>query len=219
LAKVVARLTADAGLCVAAYGSYFRVGDPDAGDFEEIVDTAVALGAPTIRVWAGNRGSAESDDAHWAHIVAESRRIADSAGSAGLTVSYEYHRGTLTDTSESAQLLLRRVDHSAIRTYWQPSVDGASEYCAEGLVAVMPYLSNVHVFQWQPGTTRHLLSAGTDIWRKYIEILRGTAGDHFALIEFVKDDLPAHFMLDAATLVNWLKDGAHVNIRSCYTHR
>src|SRR5688500_12319633 len=52
-AEIVARWTKDAGLSVAAYGSYYRLATPDQTPFERIVATAVALGAPTIRVWAG----------------------------------------------------------------------------------------------------------------------------------------------------------------------
>ena len=206
LAQEIARMTVDAGLSVAAYGSYYRVGAPDAGDFQAIVDTALALGAPIIRVWAGNRGSADADDAYWAHVVSESRRIADIAATAGLTVSYEYHGRTLTDTNASAQLLLRRVDHPAICAYWQPPVDGAPEYCAEGLAALLPRLSNVHVFHWLPATVRQPLSAGHEVWRTYIDIVKSIPGDRYALIEFVKDDQPAQFMQDAAILLSWLKE-------------
>src|SRR5215211_4654031 len=73
-ARRVRQLTADAGLQVLAYGSYFRFQPGTA--FEPVLETALALGAPLIRVWAGNQASAEADAAVRATIVAESRRIA-----------------------------------------------------------------------------------------------------------------------------------------------
>src|SRR5512137_1553394 len=59
----VARQTTDAGLQVSAYGSYYRLGQSETAGlpFEKVLETAVALGAPTIRVWAGTVGSQQAD--------------------------------------------------------------------------------------------------------------------------------------------------------------
>ena len=73
----VRRMTEDAGLQVSAYGSYYRVGHEEPCPFEQIVETAVALGAPDIRVWAGKQGSEASDAAYRNLVVDTSRRIAD----------------------------------------------------------------------------------------------------------------------------------------------
>ena len=45
-ARTVARMGADAGLDVAAYGAYYRVGHPETGPFKSVLASAVALGAP-----------------------------------------------------------------------------------------------------------------------------------------------------------------------------
>src|SRR6185312_7605034 len=59
-AREVRGLTQGAGLQVAAYGSYYKAGvSEDAGlAFGRVLETAVTLGAPVIRVWAGGAGSA-----------------------------------------------------------------------------------------------------------------------------------------------------------------
>ena len=108
VAREVAQMTRDAGLLVAAYGSYYRVGvsEADGLAFERVLETAMALGAPTVRVWAGNRGSADADESYRAAVVDDARRIAVLAHAAGITVSFEYHRNTLTDTNASAHRLL-----------------------------------------------------------------------------------------------------------------
>ncbi len=195
-------MTAGAGLRAAAYGSYYRVGHEDALSFEAVIDTALELGAPLIRAWAGDQPSADADEAYWDRIVAESRRIGDLAGAAGLDVTYEYHGGTLTDTNATARRLIERVAHERVRMYWQPAVGREPGYNLDGLRGMLPWLANVHVFCWGPTTQdRHPLADGEAEWRLYFEIVAGTGRDHYALLEFVQDDDPAAFLRDAETLI------------------
>lgn len=205
-AREVAAMTAAAGLRVAAYGSYYRVGEETDLAFEAVLDTAAALGAPLIRVWAGDRGSAAADAAFWERVVAESRRIGNLAAAAGKTVTFEYHGGTLTDTDAAARQLIQRVAHDRVRLYWQPRVGPSIQENLDSLRGVLPWLANVHVFHWGPThLDRHPLTQGEDDWQRYLGVIAG--GDHAALLEFVRDDEPAQFLRDAATLRRWMGQG------------
>lgn len=210
-AATVARMTADAGLRVAAYGSYYRVGvsEADGLAFGRVLETAAVLAAPTVRVWAGSRGSAEADASVRAAVVEDARRIAGLAQAAGITVSFEYHRGTLTDTNASAEWLLREIAHPNIRTYWQPPVGASPEYCLEGLAAVLLHLTNVHVFHWLADAAgrdvdRRALAEGQAVWSQYLTQVSADGRDHFALIEFVRGETPEQFLADAAALKGWV---------------
>ena len=200
LARHVRQQTLDAGLAVAAYGSYYRVGENQ--PFEPVLESAIALGAPTIRVWPGGLASDKADVTYRQRVVEDSRRIADLAGKAGISISYEYHAGTLTDTDASAQQLLRAVDHPNVFTLWQPHNGAAFEANLAGLRGVLPRVSNVHVFHWWPDATVRLpLADGAERWRKYLAAL---TGKHWVLLEFVAGDDPDNFLRDAATLRSWL---------------
>ena len=209
----VAQMTRDAGLLVASYGSYYRVGvsEADGLAFARVLESAIALGAPTLRVWAGNRGSADADESYRAAVIEDARRIAVLAHAAGITVSFEYHRNTLTDTNASAHRLLEEVGHPNVRTYWQPPVAMSPAECLLGLDAVSDYLSNVHVFQWvatSPATAadRRPLAEGAGVWRQYLERIAATDRAHFALLEFVRDEAPEQFLADARVLSAWLAE-------------
>ncbi len=204
VAQQVARMTKDEGLRVAAYGSYYHVAEQHPYTFQDVVDTAAQLGAPTIRVWAGARGSAVADDAYRAQVVADTRRIAGLAMTAGMTLSFEFHSSTLTDTNASALWLLREANHPAVRCYWQPNVGATQAYCLAGLHDVLPWLTNVHVYRWYPAQERWPLADGALDWQEYLKPIAAASGDHDALIEFVKDDAPEQFLQDAATLKTWL---------------
>ena len=206
-AAEVRNMTVDAGLSVAAYGSYYRAGASEAAGlaFESVLETARALGAPVIRVWAGPVGSADTDAATRACIVADSRRIAVLAARAGIVVASEYHGGTLTDTDVSTTTYLAEVGHENFRTYWQPRVGRDVEEAAAGLTLVLPQLAHLHVFHWWPDATHRLpLAAGSDRWLRYLALAASGSNDGFAMLEFVPDDDPARLPAEASTLNRWL---------------
>jgi sugar phosphate isomerase/epimerase len=207
VAREVYRRTADAGLTVCAYGSYYRVGTGEPPAFEAVVESALALHAPLVRVWAGRRGSADAGVAYRRAVVEDAQRILELAQQAGLGLAYEFHNHTLTDTNASALRLLREVDPSGpapepsagLSSYWQP-IEGMDEPARlAGLRALRPWLSHVHVQQG-----RRPLAEGADAWLPRLEIVRSTGRDHHALIEFVQDDAPEAFLRDAETLLGWL---------------
>lgn len=207
-AAEVARMTRDAGLRVACYGSYYRCGvsEGEGLAFDAVLDTARALGAPRIRVWAGKGASASADPAAWAAVIEDARRIADRAAAAGLEIAFEYHANTLTDTPESARRLLDALPHPAIRTLWQPPNGMDDAGCAASLKSVLPRLAHLHVFHWsfEGGLKREALAAGAARWRPWIEIVRSLSRAPEALIEFVRGDSAEAFLEDAATLRSWL---------------
>ena len=107
----VRRLTEDAGLVVASYGSYYRA-EPDGGSRAQpavLTAAAVRLGARRIRVWAGHSGSADATAQQRADTVAELVRACDIAADGGAALALEFHRGTLTDTVASTRQLLGEV--------------------------------------------------------------------------------------------------------------
>jgi sugar phosphate isomerase/epimerase len=204
-ARDVGRLTREAGLMVSAYGSYYRLGTNEAGSFEAVLASAAALGAPTIRLWAGRKGSAETAIDERCEVIADALRVADLAARKGITISLEYHGGTLTDDRESVRALLGELAHPNIEFLWQPTNGEGVEPCASRLLEVLPRLRNVHVFHWWPtAAERHPLAEGEARWRTYIEIVRESGRDADFLLEFVKEDAPEQFVADAATLTRWL---------------
>jgi len=202
--------TLAAGLEIAAYGSYYRVGhsEEEGLPFEDVLASARALDAPTIRVWAGRIGSAEADSEQRQRVIDDSRRIADMASADGISVAYEYHAVTLTDTNDSAALLLKEARHPSIRTFWQPPNGKDHTYCMDGLKRCIDSgkLESVHVFYHWPGKERLPLVQGEAQWLGYLELVRQTPGRHYLCLEFFMDDDPEQMMADATTLNRWLKE-------------
>ncbi len=148
-AEEVAKLTAQAGMEVVSYGSYYRVGHDKESPFRDILDTAIQLKAPAIRVWAGKLGSGEASEDERKRVVNDARRIAAMAHEHQILINFEYHGGTLTDTKESAVRLMEEINHPNAFLYWQPAVEEAVERRIDSIYDVSPWLTHVHIFHWE----------------------------------------------------------------------
>ena len=215
----VGNKTKKAGLVCCSYGSYYKVGaygDNYMDTFTPILDTAKALSAPNIRVWAGLKGSNQTDLETRNRIEEESFYIADKAKKEGITVSYECHGGTLTDSLESYITLLDNVKALATKeqketrayAYFQPYASMPMENVYNYLDALNPYLLNLHVFNWQviDGTVHRLpMSSGGDYWIDIFKKVNSISNKtHYALMEFVKGDSDNQFLEDAKVLRDFL---------------
>ncbi len=204
-AREVRRITEEAGLAVVAYGSYYCFGDilgtQGALSFDPVLETAAALGAPVIRVWAGRQGSLETPAIERETIVRAARRIGGAAAKESICVAFEYHSETLTDTSESALALLEEIAHPNIRSLWQPPNGRDFSYRLAGLKSIMSFLENLHVFHWgQSIEDRQPLTKGIHDWEHYLSQAQQPGKDRHALLEFVPGDSLESFYREASTL-------------------
>lgn len=201
LAQRVGEQTRKAGLTVLSYGSYHRLCEGQ--DFAPVLQSAQALGAPMIRIWAGTRSSSQADDAYFAQAAQELSTLCEQAAAAGIRIGLEYHRNTLTDTGDTALRLLTMAKGATC--YWQPNPDLPTQEHFREIALLGGYLSNVHVFCWTKGNVRHPLREGTDIWRQYFAKLREQNPSFNAILEFVENDSVDAFRDDANTLKELLR--------------
>ncbi|HNX27553.1 MAG TPA: TIM barrel protein [Phycisphaerae bacterium] len=203
-AEHVRDLTTKAGLETAAYGSYYRLGATDTPKFSDVLASAVALGTDKIRVWAGKKASDIADYEYRKQIVEDAKRVADLAAEKGITIVCEWHCNTLTDELDSGKKLLNDVAKDNFKTYWQPSMNRLPEVCMKEIDELIPHLAGMHVYAWE-STTRLPLSNHYDLWRQYFNRAK-SAGDFFALMEFVEGDSQDSFLRDAAVLKSLQKE-------------
>ncbi len=198
-----------AGLVVASYGSYlFASGPPEPGDDVRTLDTAVALGAGNVRVWAGF--GIEPGTAEYAATVEGLRAVSRLAAERNLTVSLEYHGWTPTETVAGAQALINEVGAPNLFTYWQPPywrAPTAPAADAAEVVALGGRLSHLHVYEWSGPEQRESLAGGEARWCAVLDVVGHLAAwsePRCAFLEFVADDDPAALARDAAVLRRWL---------------
>ena len=202
-AETIGWLTRSSGLKVSAYGSYYTVGKSrDEGlRFADVLETAQALNAPIIRIWAGEKGSRESSPAYRRKVLNETREIADEAGRAGIDLAFEFHDNTLNDNYSACCELLAELAHPQVKTYWQPLHGAGPDINCLGIDMILPWIIGVHVFHWWPKAEVRLpLQNGIKDWRQYLLQLSKISETISCNLEFVKDDTPEQFFKDASTL-------------------
>ena len=153
------------------------------------------------RIWAGRTASAQADDDFFQKAVAETQRCCDLAAKVGIDVAFEYHRKSLTDNSASAVKLLKAVNRSNCKTYWQPNPELTVEENSRELEEIRPWLARVHVFSWLPDNTRLPLAAQEAAWKNWLTLIPREIP---LILEFVKEDQPEQFRQDMETLQKWL---------------
>ncbi len=211
-ARRAASLCRDAGLEVCSYGSYYKLGaSENAGlPFAKVLESALALEAPRIRVWAGVKGSAGTDAAGREAVAEDLRRVVAMAGAEGVAISLEYHVETLTDDPKSSLALLASAPGALCQ--WQPIQGLSPEAKTASLKALAgPRLANLHVFEWgYDSSTRKIfknpLSDGAELWREWLAMAASEENPNcrWALLEFVRDDAREQLLADAATLLEIL---------------
>ncbi len=203
IATAVAAQTKAAGLRVLSYGSYYKLGQRQgaqaiAATFAPVLESAVALSAPLIRIWAGDCGSAACTEAMRTEWVAELKQVCAIAAECGLKVGLEYHRNTLTDCHQSAARLLEEAACDNLYTYWQMNPDLPFETHLAEISALKHAICGVHVFHWVKGNVRETLAEHIPEWNAYLAALKGL--DVPYILEFVKDDTFVQGEVEAASL-------------------
>lgn len=184
-----------AGVDVLSYGSYYRCNGEQ--DFKPVLDTALALGAPIIRVWAFNKPIDVISDEEFDAVVKTVQACADMAYQYKITIAFEYHRNTLTQTKEGAYKLLTSVNRPNVKTYWQPNPDITFEEQLAEIELLNDYICTYHVFAWEKGNVKFKLAEHKDKWATYISKVENIN----LVMEFVKENREEIFAEDYKTLV------------------
>ena len=199
IAKKVFKETKDAGIEIAAYGSYYKAGVSNPSEFEKVIASADALHAPIIRIWAGDRDSYKANPDYWEAVSSDIYRIADIAVKHNIFIALEFHKSSLTDSSSSTLKLLEMVRNPFVSSYWQPRIGAEFEENLKDIECIGHYISNIHVFHWLM-YERRPLSEGELQWCNYLKKIPNNRYIRYCMLEFVMGDCPHQFIEDAEVL-------------------
>lgn len=197
-AEKVRTLTEQAGLATSCYGSYWRA--EEGSPFDLVLQAAIALGAPKIRIWPGAKSSERTSDIEWAEIRDRILFAADQAEEHGISLTLEIHPNTLTDYPQPALRLLTALQNR-VAAHWQPSPYLNSEQNFQFMRLLAPLINGFHVFHWlnlRGEVERRPLAEGLKDWELFLSL--APPGRHPLMLEFVVGDEPGQLNEDAAAL-------------------
>ena len=207
LAHKIKTMMGKAGLKCDTYGSYFgifyRNNQHIPLSFRRVVKTAKALGASKIRIWAGFPGCMDGvDEREITKAVVRVRSMCDVAKKFGITLAFECHMMTFTEDYHNTIDFIKRVNRDNLKTYWQINPLCSHEYNMEAAKALLPYMTDVHVFYWQ-GTEKLPLWEGEGDWHDYMSVLKDE--NRIFMLEFMHDGEISSLKKTADTLRSFLK--------------
>lgn len=190
-------LSAQEGIEIFSLGSYCYMLDQE--ECKKTVDMAVRLSAPVIRIWAGEKSPWNCSEEEFDLIVDNTKKMAEYAEKFGITLGFEYHRNSLTETAESAVRLAKAVDRENVGLYWQNTERVGYEENINNLQMVTPYLAGIFHLQNRSVEEGNLLIEHiSDKLEGYLKPFKNS--DYKALIEFVKGGLEDNFYQDVTVL-------------------
>jgi len=201
-ADAVKKATVRAGLKILSYGSFFKAGDnfDAAKAFLPVIDCAKTLNTQNIRIWAGSKSSDECYSEYYQKILADTKTASNIAWRAGKTLCLEYHKGTFADSRFSVLKLLKEAECDNLKTNWMPNPKISYQENVEDLIALLPYLENINVFNASADGNRIPLENAEQEWKNYIDLAKKTAKNRCFILEFFKHDGVDQFYKDTKTL-------------------
>ncbi len=176
-AEYVKILSKENDIKISSYGSYFDFEKPI--NFLDVLNTAKALGAPKIRLWATRHKVLPKDE--YQAFIEKAIALKKLASLNGIDLYFEYHRNTLTED------VIQALDIKAktgIDIAWQPNPELSKTERLDEITKLKP--SIIHTFSWtfeEGENIRYPLNK--DEWFDYISLI---GKDKLYLLEFFKED-------------------------------
>jgi 3-dehydroshikimate dehydratase len=192
------------GMEPAVFGSYVNSAGADFQDKALMaLKITQALGAPIIRVWAGDKEPSAAVEDDWAGNSANLKWMAERAADKGITLAMEMHCGTLAFTPEGVLRLIELARADNLKLNYQvadpgePDIERTVRLVGEH--SVMVHAQNfIHAAEgskhpWE----RSLVEDGTADYRRLLNLLRPYGFDGPVEVEFLKGDPDRELMMEA----------------------
>lgn len=146
------------------------------------VDLAVELGAPTIRIFAGDlqKGTTETQAREW--CIQAIQECCDYAGTRGIILALENHGG-IVSTADQLLSIVKEVDSDWFGVNWDSGNFESADAYAE-LAAIAPYAVTCQI-KANIGSPKGSVPAD---WNRVIGILRDAGYRGWVSLEYEEDE-------------------------------
>ena len=192
----IAELQKKYGIVCSSYGTYFRLGKSPIEELEQYIHAARLLGTNILRLWCGTKAGRDMNSAERQDLLSLCIEASKIAGDHGVILCMECHKKTFTEDPDDAVWLMRSVDSSNFRMYWQPFQWQSAYENIENAKKIAPYAEHIHVFNWK-GDKKFSLCEAVGEWRRY---LCEFPSRRTLLLEFMPDGTMEELNAEASAL-------------------
>lgn len=180
-----------AGIRICSYGSYYKLCEHEnyMEAFVYYLKAAAELKAPIIRLWAGTIGADKAPREYYEQAVKETQVLCDMAAEYGITLAFEFHRNSLSDTADNAMQIYKDINRKNFGLYYQYDSQISIEENISSLEKMLPYVKMVHVAYNDVKYRQMSLEEGEGIslWTSLVKLLKEHDSEASLLFEFLKD--------------------------------
>ncbi len=194
--KDIVNLQESYGIACSSYGTYFKLGETPISELPSYIAAAKMLGTDILRLWCGTKCGAEMTEEEKTSLIDVCREAARIAEGEGVTLCMECHIKTFTERPEDALFLMKEVNSTAFKMYWQPNQFRTEEENLASARLISPFVKVIHVFNWE-GKIKKPLSEAEETWKKYLECFDG---NQKLLLEFMPCGTPHELIEEANSL-------------------
>lgn len=182
--KNIARLQNEYGIFCSSYGTYFRLGETPIEELPKYIAAAKELGTDILRLWCGTECGVNMSEGQKEQLFLDCQQANEIAKGSDVTLCMECHKKTFTENPQDTLKLMKAVNSSNFRMYWQPFQWLKSEENLEIAKLLSPYTKHIHVFHWKD-KQRFSLNNGIDEWQEY---LKAFSTPRTLLLEFMPNN-------------------------------
>ncbi len=201
-AQRLRQLSEAAGLTIAAYSPDFNVSVGSDAEFNEILETAKALGTDTLSLIVSSEKDIDPDEALLG-LVSRVRYLAGLAENQGIKLCFSYRRGSILEDYIRTTQFMELVDRSNVFVSWQPNRTSSLIYNIFELKMLAPFVRMVYVSYLDAAARYTPIIEGKDEWQQYLKVLKTTGRTGMLL---VRDCKVEDFQSECALMQEWLMD-------------
>lgn len=193
-------VTEEAGMVVISYAVDEPLGGDDRASIPKLIETASELGAAAVRIRAGDLPLRKTDEEERESVAARITECVELAEKQGLLVAIDLNSQSQAPTGRDALELMRRAHVDTAHVFWSPQGNEDVEANIEDLTEVRDSVLGLHGSGVDEMLGLTMLSELTDVWARYLSVLRDVDDDHWFCLRGVEDDKVESFYRDAQTL-------------------
>lgn len=210
-AEIIRDASKQAGIRISSYGSYYSLCTHDnwTEAFLPYLKTAAVLNAPIIRIWSGSKSSCEVSQEYYCRAVNETQELCDMAANYQITIAFEYHDHSLSDTGKNAVQIAKDINRKNFGLYFQYDSHVTFDENISSLNEMLPYVKMVHVAYNDFNRNALFIDEGNGVilWTRIINMLKSNQSKASFLLEFLKETSMEGLMRQTRVMKNLLKEG------------